>query len=48
MTISRRDLLRTTAGLAIGAAGAGLLKGVPALAQDSQELTFTPEEGDVC
>lgn len=45
MAISRRDLLRTTAGLAVGAAGAGLLKGVPALAQDSQELTFTPEEG---
>src|SRR4051794_30945478 len=45
MSISRRELLRTSAGIAIGAAGAGLLRGVPALAQDAQELKFTPEDG---
>ncbi len=43
MKISRRDLLRTSGALAIGA-GAGLLGGGPAFAQD-QELKFTPEEG---
>ena len=44
MSITRRDLLRTGAGLAIGAAGAGLLRGAPALAQ-APELAFTPEDG---
>ena len=43
MKITRRDLLRTSASLAIGAAGADLLRGVPAFAQD--EMTFTPEDG---
>jgi multiple sugar transport system substrate-binding protein len=43
MGISRRDLLRTSAGLAIGAAGTRLLKGTPAFAQD--EMTFKPEVG---
>lgn len=42
MRISRRDLLRSSAGLAIGAAGARFLNGTPALAQ---EMSFTPEDG---
>jgi multiple sugar transport system substrate-binding protein len=42
MDISRRDLLRTSAGLAVGAAGASLLGNTPAFAQD---LSFTPESG---
>ncbi len=42
MRISRRDLLRTSAGLAVGAAGARLLRGTPASADD---MTFKPEDG---
>jgi multiple sugar transport system substrate-binding protein len=42
MRISRRDLLRTSAGLAIGAAGSRLLGGTRAYAED---MSFTPEDG---
>ncbi|MGN6549842.1 MAG: ABC transporter substrate-binding protein [Pararhizobium sp.] len=44
MKITRRGLIQTTAGLAIGAAGAGLAGGVsPAFAAD--EMKIEPEEG---
>ena len=42
MKFTRRDVIRTTAGLAAGVAGSRLI-GSPAYAQDA--LTFTPEEG---
>ena len=42
MSITRRDLIRTTAGLAVGAAGAGLI-GMPARAEETMKIT--PEEG---
>jgi multiple sugar transport system substrate-binding protein len=45
MSITRRDLLRTSAGLALTAAGGGLLNGTSALAQAGEELSFKPEEG---
>jgi multiple sugar transport system substrate-binding protein len=43
MDFTRRDLIRTTAGLAVGAMGAGLMGGRPAFAQDA--AMFKPEEG---
>lgn len=43
MTISRRDLLLGSAGLAAGAAGMSMLGSVPALAQSA--MKFTPEQG---
>ena len=42
MKFTRRDVIRTSAGLAAGALGSRLI-GSPAFAQDA--LTFTPEEG---
>ncbi len=45
MGITRRDLLKTSAGVAAGLAGAGLLHGgLPASAQQP-DLTFEPEKG---
>ena len=44
MTISRRDLLLGTAGLAAGTAGAHLLSGTPAFAQGAAP-SFKPEPG---
>ena len=44
MSISRRDLLKTGAGLAIGVAGAGLLGANPARAQ-APTLKYEPEKG---
>ncbi|MGN6772973.1 MAG: ABC transporter substrate-binding protein [Rhizobiaceae bacterium] len=43
--ISRRDLLRTGAGLAVGAAGLPLIGAGKARAQDKVELKYKPEEG---
>ncbi|APF38408.1 carbohydrate ABC transporter substrate-binding protein [Chelatococcus daeguensis] len=43
MTISRRDLLLGSAGLAAGAAGMSMLGSVPARAQSA--MKFTPEQG---
>jgi multiple sugar transport system substrate-binding protein len=43
MDFTRRDLMRTTAGLAAGAVGTRLLGGTSAFAQ--QDLKYTPEEG---
>jgi multiple sugar transport system substrate-binding protein len=43
MKFTRRDVIRTTAGLAAGVAGSRLLGANPAFAQDA--LTFTPEAG---
>jgi len=44
MKFTRRDLMRTTAGLAAGVAGSRLLGGTPAFAQ-AAEPTYTPEAG---
>jgi multiple sugar transport system substrate-binding protein len=44
MTLSRRDLLLGTAGLAAGTAGAGLLNGGPAFAQGAAPQ-YKPEQG---
>lgn len=43
MTLTRRDMLKTSLGLAAGAAGAQLIGGSPALAQDAP--VYKPEEG---
>jgi len=43
MSITRRDLIRTTAGIAVGAAGASLVGGMPARAQEAMKIE--PEEG---
>ncbi|MBB4019724.1 multiple sugar transport system substrate-binding protein [Chelatococcus caeni] len=43
MTVSRRDLLLGSAGLAAGAAGMSMLGSVPARAQSA--MKFTPEQG---
>jgi multiple sugar transport system substrate-binding protein len=43
--ISRRDLLRTGAGLAVGAAGLPLIGAGKAAAEDAPTLKYTPEEG---
>jgi len=43
MTISRRDVLRTGAGLAAGVAGASLLGGAPVFAQAAPK--YEPEKG---
>jgi multiple sugar transport system substrate-binding protein len=43
--ISRRDLLRTGAGLAVGAAGLPMIGAAKARAQDKVELKYKPEEG---
>ncbi len=45
MTISRRDLLRTGAGLAVGAAGLPLIGAGRAAADDATPLKFQPEKG---
>ena len=48
MGITRRDLLKTSAGVAAGLAGAGLLHGgLPAAAQQP-DLKFEPEKGADC
>src|SRR5690606_18128476 len=43
--ISRLDLLRSSAGLAVGAAGLPLIGAGKARAQDAAELKYKPEEG---